>query len=1148
MRFLPFIVSCSALLSLEAGAAEKSFAYFRFTPTRLRDSSASNSVQMAEFRLRFRGTTLNMAQATVTNPEGSSPNGEGPDGLKDGSITTKWLDLNKRAVVFRFPQAVNVDSYSFTTANDAQERDPANWRLEGSSDGNVWILLDEIINGSVPTTRGTTTADFPLSDVVPPYTSFWHPDYLLKWTPASDTSVDYNKSTIPLAARSSNAALKVNANSRSNEGKVTVLTTFGATSFQPSQGAATEKFNAYTGWQYTDKLVFWGGSAGEGLILAPSAPVVDAAHRNGVPVLGNVFLPPTTYGGQYHWVKTFIQKTDNAFPVADKLIEVARTYGFDGWFLNQETAGGNSADAVAMRDFISYFRERAPELEIMWYDSMTEGGNIQWQEAFNENNDMFMKHDGRPVGHSMFLDFGWGNTKMASSRSYADSIGVNPYSIYAGVDVQGAGTGTSVNWDAIFPPGQAHRLSLAFYGAQSMFNDRNPSDFQNAEQRFWVGPNNDPSNTTTTEAWKGIAHYIPPASPLQKVPFVTNFNRGQGNRFAVDGTAMMTTGWNNLSLQDVLPTWRWIVSSSGTKLTPSLELDDAYTGGTSLKIAGNLNAPNDIKLFAASLPVSSDTKFRLIYKSSQGTGATSMKVALSFEDSPQTLTYFDVGNAGTTSWRTFDINLQAYAGRKISTIGLRFENGATINNYQMRIGRIAVFNGSTVVTPAAATNFRVVQQDAQNADTLALRLKWNASATAGIYYYQIIQRFPDGTRKWLGATPNTAFFLPAARRKSAETNLTFDVQAVGADFGVSATTSLTVALPSAPDVTSPMTVPRTWIGTPGAWSGGPDVGANAYDGNISTFFDAQEESAWTGQDYGSGRSRRITAFKFIPRTGWAWRMTGGVFEAANQPDFSDAVTLHSIAVEPADGVYTTVAVVRPELYRYFRHRSNGHGNVGDITVYGYEIPGVPTNLSANNTADGVSITWSGAARARSYRLERASSMAGPFTSLGEITATTFTDTTSPAGQLPFYRVTAINPAGSGAASATVRAVSPYQVWRASSFAGQTSPEVTGPNADPDKDFIPNLLEYALGLNPLGFDALAFSPQLQSGLFTISYPKKVSAAEITLQAQWSDDLSAWSDSGVVYETSAETGGIQTIRATAPSGGTGRRFMRVRAIGP
>ena len=40
------------------------------------------------------------------------------------------------------------------------------------------------------------------------------------------------------------------------------------------------------------------------------------------------------------WLDTFLsQEKDGSFPLADKLIEVAKIYGFDGWFINQETEG-----------------------------------------------------------------------------------------------------------------------------------------------------------------------------------------------------------------------------------------------------------------------------------------------------------------------------------------------------------------------------------------------------------------------------------------------------------------------------------------------------------------------------------------------------------------------------------------------------------------------------------------------------------------------------------------------------------------------------------------------------------------------------------------------------------------------------------------
>ena len=64
-----------------------------------------------------------------------------------------------------------------------------------------------------------------------------------------------------------------------------------STSGNAPHGLNTANANVFSYWQYIDKLVYWGGSSGEGLIVAPSADVIDAAHRNGVPVLGTVFFP-----------------------------------------------------------------------------------------------------------------------------------------------------------------------------------------------------------------------------------------------------------------------------------------------------------------------------------------------------------------------------------------------------------------------------------------------------------------------------------------------------------------------------------------------------------------------------------------------------------------------------------------------------------------------------------------------------------------------------------------------------------------------------------------------------------------------------------------------------------------------------------------
>ncbi len=1142
-------------LALVAGvassfAAEKEHRYFRFVPTKLRDTpGAPNSVQISEFELRLHGQPINLAGATITNPGGSSPAGEGAANLIDGSVQTKWLDFNKGGAVIGFPAPVRVDAYRFATANDAPERDPANWRLEGSDDGLRWTILDEAVNRGVPSERRAFTPVFDLPATVPPYAAFWHPGALLRWSAADDPNADFHRASVPLAERHMKPSLQVNPNARPNEGKVAVLSTFGVTSYNPAQGSAAEHFNAYTGWQYTDKLVFWGGSAGEGLILAPTAPVIDAAHRNGVPVLGTVFFPPGAYGGQFHWVREFLQKDGSAFPVADKLIEVARHHGFDGWFINQETAGGNSSDATAMRDFIIYFRQQAPELEVMWYDAMTEGGSISWQNALTTSNDMFLKDGTSDVAHSMFLNFWWNSTGLTNSRNRALSLGIDPYSVYAGIDVESAGSGTDANWDAIFPPGQPHKLSVAFYGAQSIFrNSGNPGAFQDSEVRFWSGANGDPANTTTASSWKGLAHYVPATTPIDTVPFVTNFNRGQGNRWNVDGQPVATGGWNNLSLQDVLPTWRWVVRSTGSKLKPSLNLGDAYYGGTSLHISGTLDAPNEMKLFAASLPVTANTRFRIHHKTGSAGAPTRMQVALAFEDAPAAFHYIDVGPSATSGWNLRDVSLGAYAGRKIAVIGLRFASPTAIPNYQIRIGRIAVTEG-TPAAPAAPLAPEVVQRDELDGDAVSLRMNWQAPAGAEIYHYNIYHRLPDNSRRWLGATPARVFHIPALRRQGTETQARLEIEAVARDFGASPAAALFVAFPDATDRSHRLS--GAIIGTTGSWSNAGNTREKVFDRNLTTAFDAPEtEGGWVGLDFGPGRERRITAIRYAPRPNFAGRMVGGVFQGANQADFSDARTLFVVPVTPPELQFTNAAVTHPGMFRYFRYAAGGHCNIAEIEVYGYGPPGTPGGLAATRSASSVNLTWSAATWAGTYEVQRAGSADGLFATLSDgIASGAFQDDNPPATGSSFYRVRTVNPVDAGAWTEAIE-VPPqagYAAWRAAAF-GDAPDTVAGELADPDGDGLANLLEFALGTDPLAADPAPLALAGTDDPMALTFSRRAAADGVTLEVAWSDDLVVWSTAGVTLEVVESEGDRETARAEVPRGPGPRRFVRLQGSAP
>ena len=69
--------------------------------------------------------------------------GETKENLVDGEDTTKWLAFDRTPwLEFDLSEPVDVVRYALTSANDAPERDPADWTLKGSADGSDWTTLD----------------------------------------------------------------------------------------------------------------------------------------------------------------------------------------------------------------------------------------------------------------------------------------------------------------------------------------------------------------------------------------------------------------------------------------------------------------------------------------------------------------------------------------------------------------------------------------------------------------------------------------------------------------------------------------------------------------------------------------------------------------------------------------------------------------------------------------------------------------------------------------------------------------------------------------------------------------------------------------------------------------------------------------------
>ncbi|MER7845903.1 discoidin domain-containing protein [Kitasatospora sp. NPDC096077] len=731
-----------------------------------------------------------------------------------------------------------------------------------------------------------------------PYASYWYPSTILNWDPATDPDARFNRSRVPLQPRTSDPALAANPNARAGEGKIASLVSFGPTSNNPSQGSADPNYYAFGYWQYVDKLVFWGGSAGEGLILAPNPTVIDAAHRNGVKVYGTVFFPPAAYGGQLQWVRDFTQKSGDRYPVADKLAQAAQYYGFDGWFINQETGGGDSALATDLRKLMQYTKAQSGT-EFMWYDAMTTSGAVDWQNALTSANSPFLQDGSKRTADSMFLNFGWTPDGLNSSRTLARQLGRSEYELYSGIDTEANGYNTSVDWNTLFPPGQPHTTSLGLYRPEWTWKSATDrADFYAKDARYWVGANNDPSNLDLSAGWPGLAGYVAESSPITAKPFVSNFDTGQGDFYNAAGTRVATGGWNNLSLQDVPPTYRWVVDSAGSRLTPSVDFTDAYQGGSSLRLTGTLDATNTVRLYQTSLPVAANTKLDLVVKT-PAAGPTRLKAAVSFTDSPGSFSTVDVGDNDGTGWERHTLDLSGFAGRTISQLALQVDGSSgTVPSYDLRVGQVALYDGS-VETPAAPSGLTVLGAgDLTPGSSQSLRLSWTAAPGGNVHHYEVYRRNPDGSRTFLGATPNDAYFVGRLDRVGTETATTLDVEAVSTTYGRSDVASTAVSWNGTPPSASTdlaLNRPATASGQCNANEGPAKAVNGSVSGGNSDKWCTLTAAKWLEVDLGSAKKLD----RFVVKHAQA----GGESAALNTRDFS--IQVRSKSTDP----WTTVANV-----------------------------------------------------------------------------------------------------------------------------------------------------------------------------------------------------------------------------------------------
>ncbi|KAI8375697.1 endo-b-N-acetylglucosaminidase [Choanephora cucurbitarum] len=406
-------------------------------------------------------------------------------------------------------------------------------------------------------------------------------------------------------------------------------------------------------------------------VSIPPVNLINTCHRNGIKCLGTFLVEGNS---QMHEMEAllhgppFIDSNDDD-PMrlwhpfyADKLVAIAKRYNFDGWLINIECEffpfpTNPRFKAQELAKFIGYLtnkiHEEIPGSQIIWYDSMTDTGEIDYQNQLTHHNGLFFKN-----ADGIFINYWWKKEYPEMTRRAAERYGKSGYDVYFGTDVWGRGTfgGGGFNSYRSVKTATLAQTSSALFGMAWTYENFDKADFDKMDRLFWTGgsyseyppmPPNDSELSPESEdsedesvsqvhhkGIEDIVSLLPPA-PGQDW-FSTSFDKGFGLGFYHEGKKLLSQPWSHLSHQSILPNLKYhsptmIPFDGNIKLTCSLENDyDAFIGGTSLLLKGqrlshresrDMETEISVPLYSLNVDTSQGCLIRYVYRNLLGDDA-----------------------------------------------------------------------------------------------------------------------------------------------------------------------------------------------------------------------------------------------------------------------------------------------------------------------------------------------------------------------------------------------------------------------------------------------------------------------------------------------------------------------------------------------
>ena len=478
-------------------------------------------------------------------------------------------------------------------------------------------------------------------------------------------------------------------------------------------------------WPY---VTHWGDwNCGLGRI---PAALLDVAHKNGVPVSSVAGIPNDNLSGGWKSALETLSKVD-----ANMAAAYMNYFGYDGFGYNSEYYETFTRGRItkAIKDFhVNLNRAMKPLnpiFENIWYDGTHENGSILFDRGLIDSNKNIFGEAGSEAA-SLFFNYNWNRTWLLSqSVEKAKEIHRDPLYLYAGINMQGGEpkTYSTIRWTML----KDYPISIGLWGAHSQnmfFESRgekgsDPETKQRTymlrtERWFSSGSRNPVNNLEIDNSlnynadnfdFAGMSSMMTARSSmswnLTEEPFISYFNLGNGKFFNYDGERKNDRPWANVGVQDYLPTWRWWfakkllgrqpidVPDDGTGLDAEFVWDDAYLGGSTVRIFGN--TPKEyLHLFKTDFELKAGDKITFRYKVKAGKSDASLvlltKDNVSAENDYKVLNASDETDEDKWVEKTFTVDGNL-ANKHLALVALKMENA---NNLNLYLGEFSIVRGT----------------------------------------------------------------------------------------------------------------------------------------------------------------------------------------------------------------------------------------------------------------------------------------------------------------------------------------------------------------------------------------------------------------------------------------------------------------------